>query len=138
MNIGPFSPSQFKNEQNLPKKVYYIPISLASHFGENFMKFGPNIAKLQMFTFTSLCSVFVLYEIKMENKKSVVVFCQIGNFLSRIGKKHTFWHWEWGRISPTTMPRASIFGLKHHLVNLYQVCSNYISGAKNGPTPGVT
>ena len=25
---------------------------------------------------------------------------QIGNFSSEIGKKkHTFWHWEWGRIS---------------------------------------
>ena len=26
--------------------------------------------------------------------------------------------------------------MKHHLVNLYYVCSNYIPGAKNGPTPG--
>ena len=29
-----------------------------------------------------------------------------------------------------------IFGMKHHLVNLYQVCSNYIPGAKNGPPSG--
>ena len=24
---------------------------------------------------------------------------QIGNFLSELGKKYTFWLWEWGRIS---------------------------------------
>ena len=24
---------------------------------------------------------------------------QIGNFCLEFGKKHTFWHWEWGRIS---------------------------------------
>ena len=41
-------------------------------------------------------------------------------------------------LTEATMPRALIFGLKHQLVNLYQVCSNYISGAKNGPAPGVT
>ena len=41
-------------------------------------------------------------------------------------------------LSETTMPIALTFGMKHHLMNLYQVCSNYISGAKNGPTPGVT
>ena len=28
-------------------------------------------------------------------------------------------------LSETTSPRALIFGMKHHLVNLYQVCSNY-------------
>ena len=41
-------------------------------------------------------------------------------------------------LSETTMLRALIFGtcMKHHLVNLYQVCSNYIPGAKNGPPPG--
>ena len=33
-------------------------------------------------------------------------------------------------LSDTTMPRALIFGMKHHLVNFYQVCSNYIPGAK--------
>ena len=26
----------------------------------------------------------------------------------------------------------------YHLVDLYQVCSNYAPGAKNGPAPGVT
>ena len=26
--------------------------------------------------------------------------------------------------------------MKHHRVNLYQVCSNFIPGAKNGPAPG--
>ena len=39
-------------------------------------------------------------------------------------------------LSETTIPRALIFGLKqHHLVNFYQVCSNYIPGAKNPPPP---
>ena len=40
-------------------------------------------------------------------------------------------------LSETKMPRALIFGMKHHLVNLYKGCSNYISGAKNDPIPGV-
>ena len=26
----------------------------------------------------------------------------------------------------------------HHLVDLYQVCSNYATGVKNGPAAGVT
>ena len=68
--------------------MYYIPISLASHFGENFMKFGPNIAKLQMFTFTSLCSVFVLYEIKMENM--FFFFVKLGIFCPVLGKNILF------------------------------------------------
>ena len=41
-------------------------------------------------------------------------------------------------LSETTRPSALIFGMKQHLVNFYQVCSNYTSGAKNGPAPGVT
>ena len=28
-------------------------------------------------------------------------------------------------LSETTRPRALIFGMKHHLVDFYQVCSNY-------------
>ena len=39
-------------------------------------------------------------------------------------------------LSETTRPRALIFDMKHHLVNLYQICSNYIPGAKNGPPKG--
>ena len=39
-------------------------------------------------------------------------------------------------LSDTTRPRAFIFGMKHHLVNLYQVSSNYIPRAKNRPSPG--
>ena len=35
------------------------------------------------------------------------------------------------------MPRALIFGMYHHLVDLYQVRSNFIPGAKNGPAPVV-
>ena len=31
-----------------------------------------------------------------------------------------------------TRPRDLIFGVKHYLVDVYQVCSSYISGAKNG------
>ena len=37
--------------------------------------------------------------------------------------------------SETTRPRAFIFDMKHHLVNFYQVCSNYIPGAKKLPRP---
>ena len=32
-------------------------------------------------------------------------------------------------LSEATRPRALIFGLEHHLVDLCQVCSNYASGA---------
>ena len=39
-------------------------------------------------------------------------------------------------LSDTTRHRALIFGIKHHLVNLYQVCLNYILGANNGATLG--
>ena len=38
--------------------------------------------------------------------------------------------------SETTMPRALIFSMWHYLVDLYQVCSNYPPGAKNGSAPG--
>ena len=38
----------------------------------------------------------------------------------------------------TIRHRALIFGMKHHLVDLYPVCSNFAPGAKIGPTPGVT
>ena len=41
-------------------------------------------------------------------------------------------------LSETIMPRALIFGIYHDILDLYQVCSNYASGAKNGPTSGVT
>ena len=36
-------------------------------------------------------------------------------------------------LSEITGPRALLFGMKHHLVDLYQVCSNDTPGAKNGP-----
>ena len=39
-------------------------------------------------------------------------------------------------LSKATRPRALIFSMKHHLVDLYQVCSNYIPGAKNGTAHG--
>ena len=41
-------------------------------------------------------------------------------------------------LSETIRPRALIFGMQHHLVDLYQTCSNFTPGAKNGPAPGVT
>ena len=41
-------------------------------------------------------------------------------------------------LSETTRPRALNFGMNYHLVNLYQVCSNYIPRAKNGPALEVT
>ena len=39
--------------------------------------------------YVTICSVFVLYQIKMENPhtQKKIFFCQIGNFLSGIGKK---------------------------------------------------
>ena len=39
-------------------------------------------------------------------------------------------------LSETTRPSVLAFGMKHHLVDLYQVCSNYTPGAKHGPAPG--
>ena len=39
-------------------------------------------------------------------------------------------------LSETTRPGALIFAVEHQLVDLYQVCSNYAPGAKNGPTLG--
>ena len=39
-------------------------------------------------------------------------------------------------LSGTTRSKALIFGMWHQLLNLYQVCSNYDPGAKNGPSPG--
>ena len=46
-------------------------------------------------------------------------------------KKKTFF-------SEITRPRALISGMQHHLVDLYQVSSNYLPVAKNGHAPGVT
>ena len=40
-------------------------------------------------------------------------------------------------LSETILPRALIFGMYHHLVNLYQVCSRYPWGQKC-PAPGAT
>ena len=34
-------------------------------------------------------------------------------------------------LSETTWPMALIFCMKHYQVDLYQVCSNYTTGAKN-------
>ena len=39
-------------------------------------------------------------------------------------------------LTETTRPRVLIFGMKHHLVDFYQVCSNHTPGAKNAPHPG--
>ena len=39
-------------------------------------------------------------------------------------------------LSETTRPRALIFGMKHHLVDLYQDCSIYAPGIKNETAPG--
>ena len=39
-------------------------------------------------------------------------------------------------LSETIRLRALIFGMKHHLVDLYQVCSNYAPWAKKRPSPG--
>ena len=34
-------------------------------------------------------------------------------------------------LSETTRPRVLIFDMQHHLVDLYQVCSNNAPGGKN-------
>ena len=39
-------------------------------------------------------------------------------------------------LSDTTRLRALIFGMQHHLVGLYQSCSNYAPWALNGPAQG--
>ena len=49
-----------------------------------------------------------------------------------IGKTETIF------LSETIRSRAFIFGMLHHLVDLYQVCSKYAPGAKNGLAAGVT
>ena len=41
-------------------------------------------------------------------------------------------------LSKTTRPRALIIGMKSHLEDFYQLCSNYAPGAKKWPRPGVT
>ena len=33
--------------------------------------------------------------------------------------------------------RGLMFNMKHYLVNFYQICSNYGTGAKSGPRHGV-
>ena len=38
--------------------------------------------------------------------------------------------------SETVRPRALIFGMKHCLVDFYQVCSNGGPGIRNGPAAG--
>ena len=40
--------------------------------------------------------------------------------------------------SETRRHRALIFGMKHLLMDIYQICSNYVPGVKTGPAPGVT
>ena len=37
--------------------------------------------------------------------------------------------------SETKRRRALIFGMYHLLMDLYQVCSNYVPRVKTGPTP---
>ena len=38
-------------------------------------------------------------------------------------------------LSETMRPRALILGMQHHLVDFYQVCSNYAPGTKKWPCP---
>ena len=39
-------------------------------------------------------------------------------------------------LSESTRPRGSVFGMHHHLVDLYQVCSNYVPEVKHGTALG--
>ena len=41
-------------------------------------------------------------------------------------------------LSETARPKALICGMKHYLVDLYQVCSNNAPVAQNWPALGVT
>ena len=41
-------------------------------------------------------------------------------------------------LSKTTRYRALIFSMCYNLVDIYQVCSNYATGTKNGLAPGIT
>ena len=52
-----------------------------------------------------------------------------GGHMFYIGKKVKLF------TSETTMHRALIFNMYHHLVKFFQVCSNYATGARNGPAP---
>ena len=56
-------------------------------------------------------------------------------YISFYREKH-----EFKLLIETIRPRVLIFGIytKHHLVDLYQVCSKYAPGAKSGPIPGFT
>ena len=54
-------------------------------------------------------------------------------YIGSYGEKHKKIY-----LSETTRSRALIFGMKHHLVDIYQACSNYPPGTKNGHAPGVT
>ena len=39
-------------------------------------------------------------------------------------------------LSETKRPRALIFGMKHHLVDIYQVCSDYAPWGQKWACPG--
>ena len=39
-------------------------------------------------------------------------------------------------LSEITRHRVIIFGMYHHLVDIYQFCSNYVPGAKTDPALG--
>ena len=41
-------------------------------------------------------------------------------------------------LAESSMPRALIFGMKNHLVDVYQVCSNKAPDAKKVPALGAT
>ena len=69
-DLGPnIGPSQFKNEQKLPKMVYVIPNYLVLDFGEIFIKIRTKIAKLHMHE--------NLYKIVNENMFSFTFLCKL-------------------------------------------------------------
>ena len=61
----------------------------------------------------------------MATRVSVASFC----YVYIIGKTLKI-------LSETARPRALIFGMVHHLVDLYQICSNNGPWAKSGPVLG--
>ena len=66
---------------------------------------------------------FVLHAIKMENQKKKFFMVKLEIFCLELGKKHTFWHWEWGRISA---PKSGDQLTRALLRNCFLVVSFYI------------
>ena len=132
------SPSLFKScpwGQKWPHprgQIVYIGL-----YGENMKKiFWSEITRPRALSFGMKHHLVVLYQVCSNYTSGATKWPHPGSHMFYIGlysknmKKillsETLWH------------RVLIFGTKHHLVDLYQVYSNYAPGAKKGSDPGVT